>query len=359
MFPGTKCIDYELVKSAISYLDSLKGNMRAQGAAWAAVVTWAHDAARQGGPPHVRDLPEHARGAAARVRHIANALAARLPDPLQTGDAAVVYKAAWFAMHFRGYHAWMQQRSASRRWAPGDGSEWGILSSAATTTDAARVLRFLCNGLPGGSRWRPREQRPPRTCSSCADEGVVIAQEAPTRLQSGRIAPGLGWCRGCAGPWTDGQTWACLPDDSLPPQLRPSAARLREERPGLLHFSGAPSCYGACPLCGSGEAGAEHLWVGCPVTETVWDEFGDGTMPWAHALRTGNVAHGFTAHILSQVVFLHSALVGRAALTASESVRRIRAAIRCAVNSDDPASDADCQEDHGTCPTSGPADYAV
>lgn len=28
MFPGTKCIDYELVKSAISYLDSLKGNKR-------------------------------------------------------------------------------------------------------------------------------------------------------------------------------------------------------------------------------------------------------------------------------------------------------------------------------------------
>ena len=252
---------------------------RAQGAAWAAVVTWAHDAARHGGPPHVRDLPEHARGAAARVRQIANALAARLPDPLQAGDAAVVYKAAWFAMHFRGYHAWMQQRSAGRRWAPGDGSEWGILSSAATATDAARVLRFLCNGLPGGSRWRPREQRPPRTCSSCADEGVVIAQEAPTRLQSGRIAPGLGWCRGCAGPWTEGQTWACLPDDSLPPQLRPSAARLRDERPGLAHFSGAPSSYGACPLCGSGEAGAEHLWVGCPVTETVWDEFGDGTMP--------------------------------------------------------------------------------
>ena len=46
-----------------------------------------------------------------------------------------------------------------------------------------------------------------------------------------------------------------------------------------------PSLYGACPLCGRGEAGAEHLLLWCPAVALAWAVLsgGDGTLASAVA----------------------------------------------------------------------------
>ena len=202
-------------------------------------------------------------------------------------------------------------RSSERRWAPGTGEEWALVQASATVTDAGRVLRLLCNGVSSRARWRTAGQRAARRCVVCGDAGVTLAWSSPAGPEADEPGPGLGWCRGCAGQWNAGNCWAALPELDLPCELWDRAREITRCRGPLTEFVAQLSQFGACPLCGTGEAGSEHLWMWCPAVALAWSRCGrDDDM--ARAFASGATAPEHTAAFISQVVFLHAAALGRA-----------------------------------------------
>ena len=168
---------------------------------------------------------------------------------------------------------------------------------------------------------------------------------------------GLAWCRACAGRWMEGACWASYPPAALPAELREDAARLCEERGDLRHATARPSRHGACPLCGMGEAGAEHLWLWCPAAELAWRRFCTSRTSWAEALLGEQETANLAALMVSQIVFLHTALLDKVTLTAEESTRRIVAAVRASMN--EPGAHSDDEGETLTSMEGQPATAAL
>ena len=90
-----------------------------------------------------------------------------------------LYAAAWACLHAEDNRRWSLDRSASRRGAPGTGTELIFLSYAGSTTTAARILRFLNKLLPGGGCLRPLH-----SACQCSDlaPATVFSPEPPRSL---------------------------------------------------------------------------------------------------------------------------------------------------------------------------------
>eukprot|EP00959_Pyramimonas_sp_CCMP1952_P327978 6866477-Pyramimonas_sp.AAC.1 len=111
------------------------------------------------------------------------------------------------------------------------GQEWALLKHCRSLTAAWQVLRFLCNGIPGGARWRAAADRTDRLCTCGA--AAVYCWSSSARASDGTIVDAQGWCEPCMGRWSNGQRWALLQEEQIPLCLREKrSALLRERGPG-------------------------------------------------------------------------------------------------------------------------------
>ena len=163
---------------------------------------WAHIRGGSWGPAHAREAQHQLWVEAVRhAHHIAHepdgnhsnrtlsdariiilTASERFSDPQAAtahGLGHGIHIVTWHRVHGRHFATWTSKRSSRRRWAPGDGSEWHTLESAQNTTDAARVLRVLCNALPGRARWRPNAERVEHRCHSCDSQRVQLVWRSP------------------------------------------------------------------------------------------------------------------------------------------------------------------------------------
>ena len=164
-----------------------------------------------------------------------------------------LYVIIWHLTYADVHQAWAQERSAARRWATGDSTEWLALAEAQNMTDATRLLRLLCNALPGRARWRPNSQRAALKCHACAAQPVQLVWRSPSPPEIDNGEDGMAWCSACIQPEITEHSWASLPEHMIPSTLREQAYSVRQGRDDL-DFDTRQSHFGACPLCGMGEA---------------------------------------------------------------------------------------------------------
>ena len=300
------------------------------------------------GPPHARSLAQRRLRAALRW---VDAPDPQLPPPRPRGKVLTLikaravlrrrnerplpargpilgrhlYGAMWGQHYCRLTMEWFSTRSGARPWAPGAGGEWHILRHARTYTAAHHVTRFLAGGLVGHARWREPDDHIPHECSACHGRARQLWTSA------GRTHDGVAWCDRCMGPWAHApDRWAMLPDEMLPPTLRDRAASARHNRPQLTGHRGFPqSGYGACPLCGHGEAGSEHLWTWCPAVALAWDKVAPPGSPptMGQAIMDQEHHSDLLCHFVHQVVYRHTIGVGLPPLEAQDGALAIVAGL--------------------------------
>ena len=139
---------------------------------WARSILWAR-------APLANGVPAPARPRLHRLRRILQQADVRSVWQQAAVKRRVVSEAAhaavWMRSNATAALGWLAARSASRRWAPGDGREWRAVCAARGVTMAEHVLRMLVGGLPGEARWRSSvdRQRFPRVCLVCAARADV------------------------------------------------------------------------------------------------------------------------------------------------------------------------------------------
>ena len=243
-----------------------------------------------------------------------------LPRGRRLGRA--LYVAAWSQQHGHTLDTWFAAASARRRWAQGDGSEWDILAATADFTAAYHVVRVMANGLPGHARWRTAADRFPHQCTVCRCQADAVWHTASA------TTPGTAWCHGCLGGWGAGVAkWPLLPDDQLPQPLQDQAAIYRHRcPPPAIQVPLDPSPYGCCPLCGLGEASAEHIWMWCPAVALAWLLVRPDDAPTLlpDAILQPGSHKKLLALFLHQTSYRYCVALGRAPLTAAEAARLIR-----------------------------------
>ena len=87
-------------------------------------------------------------------------------------------------------------------------------------------------------------------------------------------------------------------DDDGPRTDQVGGARWRS----LQHIGAWPdSMWGTCPLCGHGEAGAEHLIIWCPGIAMAWHRISGGHMSLVQTIRSeGTPARQLAAQLIHQ-----------------------------------------------------------
>ena len=205
---------------ALGVMHGVKGSPRCPKISVQAHGAWAYIGGSPWGPAHARaeqrnlwtaavvhanHIVAHgqAPGAAinASITHAARLIVqtadARFIDPQaepvhSTGSS--LYAILWHLRCSNDHREWNQERSAARRWAPGGGSEWPALTEARNMTDATRLLRLLCNALPGRARWRASSQRAPHKCHACGSHQVHLVWRSPSPIEVGAGDDGMAWC---------------------------------------------------------------------------------------------------------------------------------------------------------------------
>ena len=299
--------------------------------AWADAFPPDYPAAR----PRSR-LPSLA-AAAATARDIRDG---RLP-PSSPRAGPALYVAAWADQHMTSATAWLLDHSARRVWAPSVGGEWALLAAASSYTAAFHILRFLCNGLPALARRRPQALRPQHICSLCASPSSAVW------VTSSPLGNGAEWCTRCLGPWASSTTkWALLDPSQVHPALHPlqASARLRHG-PFPGHLAPLRSPFGVCPLCGFGEAGAEHLWTWCQAVALAWSYLRPDSSPpsFAEALLTPGPHTPFLAQFCHQIAYWFSIAVWTSPLTPERTLQLVRRSLHRSQQAGEELSDDDVE----------------
>ena len=344
---------------ALGVMHGVKGSPRCPKISVQAHGAWAYVRGSPWGPAHARaeqrnlwtaavvhanHIVAHAQAPGAAInastnhaaRLIVQAAGARFIDSQAEpahGTRSSLYAILWHLRYANDHLEWNQERSAARRWAPGDSSEWLALAEARNMTDATRLLRLLCNALPGRARWRASSQRAPHKCHACGSHKVQLVWRSPSPIEVGAGDDGMAWCTNCVHPGMTEISWAHLPVHMTPSSLR-EQAHLISSGLNRVSFDTRHSHFGPCPLCGLGEAGAEHIWQWCSAAHMAWDRDGDGTS-WRDALAGRCNDKLRLTIVASQVVVLYTSLFGRTCGNPDDSSRRIVLAVRAIVATGD------------------------
>ena len=185
---------------------------------------------------------------------------------------------------------------------------------------------------PDGHDGDPTRRELP-TNVTCAAQPVQLVWRSASPPEIGDGEDGMAWCSDCIQPGMAEHSWACLPVHMIPSSLREQARYSRQEH-ASCNSDTRQSHFGACPLCGIGEAGAEHIWQWCSAAVMAWAKCGDG-YNWREALAGRCNDRLRLTIVTSQVVFLHTSLIGRTSATADDSARRITKVVRALVSLDD------------------------
>ena len=197
------------------------------------------------------------------------------------GAGAAIYRVAWRVRHERALHAWLDRTAGRKRWLADDGHAWRLVGRAPSFNAAYHVLRLLAGGVRGRAQGRARAARVrPHHCAACDSPEVAVVWCSP-----GVEEDGVAWCTDCRPTDARGLLAAARggETDSVEECARMAVGQAWTEG----HWR--RSSHGACPLCGGGEAGGEHLLQWCPAVQAAVDELlpGGGTLAQACHLDTG------------------------------------------------------------------------
>ena len=168
-----------------------------------------------------------------------------------------------------------------------------------------------------------------------------------TWATAGDAGGGAAWCSTCLGPEQlrmGAAVWLVQGVEGGAPRYRAHAAELRAQLraaghavlQGVTGLLGAERSYplvsewGACPLCGLGEGGGEHLVIWCPAVAAAWLELSNSPVALSATLCSREAAQrGCAADLVHQASFLHGSLYGRAAMTWEAASGWLVQAVRC------------------------------
>ena len=299
-----------------------------------------------------------ARGRSALLTPAAAALTLRAVRDGHTPAAGVrvgqaLYVAAWAEEHYTTARGWLTHHSLLRAWAPSLGTEWALLGGATGLTAAFHILRLLCNGLPGRARRRPNDLRQPHICTACSGPACAVwATTSP-------LGAGAEWCVPCLGAWaTSSERWAALPDACLHPDLIPRAAAIRQALGPFPHpLTPIISMFGCCPLCGLGEAGAEHLWTWCAAVSLAWSKARPATAPitFASACLDPGDHTAAIAQFCHQISYWYSIAVWTPPLGIVRTVSLVMRSLR-RVNNPGDVDDDEAAHEHPPFDAAAPPD---
>ena len=255
-----------------------------------------------------------------RLHDLARAQPVTAQDLRHKGGS--IYRGMWAATFGGRLTAWLRERSGRRRWLPTDGTEWHTLVRRPDFASAFHILRLPAGGLRGAARGRSAAVRcaHPWWCTACGSPSARWAWLTP--------APGHDGCAWCA---------ACLGDDVLRDGGAHLTAHLVGTPPpwpgtqaacGSLALPAGPGAFPACPLCGLGEAGGEHLLIWCPAVAAAWAAIRPVPLTLLRALTTRGDHASVLGTLLHQTSFLHASLLHRVILQAPQAGARLVRAIR-------------------------------
>ena len=296
--------------------------------------------------------------------------------PSGRGIGAALYAAAWAVRHGAEAARWRRNRSAARRWMVTNGNEWDLLRGV-RFTEAFHVARALAGGLRGGAGRRSNQdrQRHPGRCERCGNPALEWVW-----CTAGTQSPGLGWCSGCISEpqrLLGGAMWALAREDLQQGEFGRASADSRRDltaRAGEDSQAAAQgttsgrsiqdvdvwpdSMWGTCPLCGRGEAGAEHLIIWCPGVGMAWHRMSGGRLSLVQTIRSeGAPMRRQAAELVHQASFLHGSLMGRTGLDWQQSghwlLRATQAMLRRRPLANDPAADQVEEEENPDACTPG------
>ena len=184
--------------------------------------------------------------------------------------ARMIYLGLWNVGYERSTREYLLRRSRGRRWAPSEGEEWSALGRCENWASGWLITRLLLGGVPGTSLQRPLHLHGDARCWGCGDFARPRWRWlSPAESQEGGSDSGVAWCGRCC----NGRTKGALPGDAAPEEA---------EEWQCLPGPRVPErgSYTACPLCGKGEAGSEHLVIFCKVVERAWQILNPHGGPW-------------------------------------------------------------------------------
>ena len=130
----------------------------------------------------------------------------------------------------------------------------------------------------------------------------------------------------------------------MPPDLRSRAEQVVQQcgppPPLTAHLT---SPFGCCPLCGFGEAGAEHLWSWCPAVAMFWATHRPDGSPacFGDALLDPGVHKTLVAAVIHQVSYWHSIALHCRPLGAGPACTAMSRALRYAIAPGDGTDEGD------------------
>ena len=191
----------------------------------------------------------------------------------------LIYLALWSKRRRAGTTAYLLRRSRTRRWRPSEGHEWAALRHAPSWAIAWVTARMYCNGVPGTAQRRLRNADAQDRCWGCGCERPLKWRWLSRSDTPGAEQDAVGWCELCTG----NATRAALPLARIESPHRPgSLGPPQADEPNHLPGAAVPrrGVFQRCPLCGDGEAGAEHLAIFCSAVANTWARLGMPGTDW-------------------------------------------------------------------------------
>ena len=236
------------------------------------------------------------------------------------GVGAAVYRRAWRLRFERPLQDWLVRTAARRRWFDGSCGAWRIVEHGRSLNAAYHALKLLAGGVCGRAQGRPSNARTRQhRCHGCGNGDVEVVWRSPTQ-----DADGVAWCHGCRPLSALGLLNAIRTQggDDVALAGRSSLCHRAEGDPWGV------SEYGACPLCGGGEAGSEHLLQWCPAVQAVLESFAPNAPSLATACRGVAGVEQSICDLLHQAAYLHGTMLGRHCMTWRRAARVLAAYTR-------------------------------